>query len=197
MIQLFFVDFGGADGTRASHLARSARRGSAIGVSLLAYAVRRVFGVELPKITADEHGKPFFSQVQDMHFSVSHSGEIALCAVSDLPVGCDVERRREMKPSHIARIVSPEELAAFDFFELWTLRESFFKLHGTGLLLDARFTMSGGEIIAPYADVHCRLFDEIPGYAAAVCSYGAELPSGVIQVPIETVFNTQASQCLS
>lgn len=39
-----------------------------------------------------ENGHPFFSNAEDLHFSISHSGEMAMCIVSDTPVGCDVEK---------------------------------------------------------------------------------------------------------
>ena len=38
-----------------------------------------------------ENGKPYFKNDLYFHFSLSHSGERAMCAVSDEPIGCDVE----------------------------------------------------------------------------------------------------------
>ena len=37
------------------------------------------------------NGHPFFRNRQDIHFSLSHSGNRAMCVISDSPVGCDVE----------------------------------------------------------------------------------------------------------
>ena len=38
-----------------------------------------------------ENGHPFFINAENLHFSISHSGEMAMCIISDNPVGCDVE----------------------------------------------------------------------------------------------------------
>ena len=43
------------------------------------------------KIAYNESGKPYFKNDKDFHFSLSHSQERAMCAVSDEPIGCDVE----------------------------------------------------------------------------------------------------------
>ena len=42
------------------------------------------------KIAYGESGKPYFKNDPDFHFSLSHSHERAMCAVSDDPIGCDV-----------------------------------------------------------------------------------------------------------
>ena len=44
------------------------------------------------KIAYSESGKPYFKNDLDFHFSLSHSQERAMCAVSDEPIGCDVEQ---------------------------------------------------------------------------------------------------------
>ncbi len=38
-----------------------------------------------------ESGMPYFKNRSDLHFSLSHSGERAMCAISSKPIGCDVE----------------------------------------------------------------------------------------------------------
>ena len=49
---------------------------------------------ELPlEIAAGENGKPFFPG-KDLYFSLSHSDDLALCALSDRELGADVQRQR-------------------------------------------------------------------------------------------------------
>ena len=71
--------------------------------------------------TYTENGKPM---TDGAFFSVSHSGDIVACAVSDREVGLDVECRRPA-PSRVADAVGSE-----DFWQFWTRREAAIKCCG-------------------------------------------------------------------
>lgn len=92
--------------------------------------------------TAGAVGTPVF-------VSIAHSGDHLACAVSDLPVGVDIE---EMQPrKHLGTLIEattteaeraalPQLLADDDddarmlaFFQLWTLKEAWIKCHGGNL----------------------------------------------------------------
>jgi len=182
-MELFCTDIRGLDETRALYPGRSPRRGSAFGVSLLAYAVKQVWGAELPQIGALETGKPYFMDRPGWHFSVSHSRTHVLCALSEFPVGVDVETRREMSPAHILRLTRGFDPGELDVFELWVLRESLYKLTGRGDLRSMPFSMKEGVIYPPVPDVSCRLYEDIPGCAAAVCSFHGAFPEKIKFVP--------------
>lgn len=86
----------------------------------------------LPPVGRSPRGKPFFPGREDCFFSLSHSGGIALCALSDGPVGVDVELVRPRRAGLPAYVLSRGELARFDgsweeFYRLWTLKESWCK----------------------------------------------------------------------
>lgn len=99
--------------------------------------------VALPLITGP-HGKP---ELKDgsLFFSLSHTGDGILCAVSDSPVGADLERRRaheryealirrcfcDAERAYLAASSEPDDT----FTELWTKKESYIKLLGHGLSL--------------------------------------------------------------
>lgn len=63
-------------------------------------------------------GKPYLVNYPQLHFSLSHSDEVVMCAISDGPVGCDVERVVELSAEMRQKIGS---------IELWTLKEAEFK----------------------------------------------------------------------
>ena len=65
-------------------------------VSLLAYAVRAVWGIDLPETAVLPGGKPYFPACPQAHFSVSHTRTAVLVAVSAAPVGADVEQVRPL-----------------------------------------------------------------------------------------------------
>lgn len=93
-----------------------------------------------------ENGKPFFPDLPEFHYNLSHSGTQVLCAVSPTEVGCDVETLGEYTELLAKRFFHPEEYAALCalssadaqaemFYRLWTLKESFIKATGRGLSL--------------------------------------------------------------
>lgn len=90
------------------------------------------------KFSIDEHGKPHATDLP-IHFSVSHSKGIVVCAVSDKPIGVDIEYFRTINPKIIHRYCNDDELTYLNadphtnFFELWTAKEAYAKLIGTGL----------------------------------------------------------------
>jgi 4'-phosphopantetheinyl transferase len=92
-----------------------------------------------PRIASGQYGT-------DVRFNVSHSGMLALVAVTiGNEIGVDVEQRREVK--HLDQIASryfhPTEAAAVAatplsernnaFLRCWTAKEAVLKAHGTGI----------------------------------------------------------------
>ena len=118
--------------------------------------LRRILGVylDLPPVEiplrTGEHGKPELGPLPDrdaLHFNVSHSGDLALYAVTqEGPVGIDVEQMRPVSDlDGVADVVmSPRERAAFaaldesdrpDFFHsTWVRKEAYLKASGDGLM---------------------------------------------------------------
>lgn len=86
-------------------------------------------------------GKPYFADGA-VHFSLSHCGEVAVCAVADSPIGVDVERIPDASPLKIAkRFFTESEYNAIAsapdprsaFCELWVKKEAVIKALGVGL----------------------------------------------------------------
>lgn len=95
-----------------------------------------------------EKGKPYAVGL-DVHFNLSHSGDFVVCAVSDRPVGIDVERIRPVRARLAEKSCTPGELrwlqaapgwdetltgeALARFFRIWASKEAYFKWAGTGI----------------------------------------------------------------
>lgn len=101
------------------------------------------------KFSLNKHGKPeLLNNEKNIHFNVSHSGDIGLIAVSDIgPIGIDVEiyRKKMLTEKFARRFFSESEvkdyLALSDeqkeegFFNCWTRKEAFIKALGLGLAM--------------------------------------------------------------
>lgn len=99
-----------------------------------------------------EHGKPYVVEL-DVHFNISHSGNMVVCAVSDKPVGIDIEQIRPIDLRVAKRVFNEDELQYLfgfsptdkdfilsedtgiltRFFEVWTAKEATVKCSGIGI----------------------------------------------------------------
>ncbi len=97
--------------------------------------IRRVlfkrYGVENLVIERGGNGKPYLAN-SPLKIGVSHSGDFTALAVGECEVGLDIELRREIQSSAIARRLSEAEREE-DFFRLWTAKESYIKYLGSTL----------------------------------------------------------------
>lgn len=85
-------------------------------------------------------GKPFFENAGAPFFSVSHSGEYWACAMTDRPVGLDIQLHRGNHVEAVAaRFFHPlekewlEEAGQGRFFDVWAAKESYVKYTGRGI----------------------------------------------------------------
>ena len=124
------------------------RRRQGVGAELLLIHALRSVSPALPlplSITAEPGGKPCLPDPA-LHFSLSHSGSFAACALSDLPVGLDLEDRGRLSDALLRRSFSPEEQSLVRdatepdllFTRLWTGKESYVKATGRGILFPLR-----------------------------------------------------------
>ncbi|HEX2097121.1 MAG TPA: 4'-phosphopantetheinyl transferase superfamily protein [Solirubrobacterales bacterium] len=126
-----------------------------------------------------EGGKPRLAdEVDSPHFSLSHSGDVALIAVAGLEVGVDVERIDSSRPVErlARRLFDPEAAAALAtappperanaFYAAWTRREARAKCLGIGV----------GETL-PAIETTVTGIDVVAGFAAAVAVVGATMPA--------------------
>jgi 4'-phosphopantetheinyl transferase len=98
-------------------------------------------------ITKNEFGKPILRDYPNLHYNISHSGDYVVCAVSDRPVGIDIEqiaRSDSIKISNrifhdtekrYVKSFYSEEAQAIAFTEIWTKKEAYIKRDGRGLAI--------------------------------------------------------------
>ena len=96
---------------------------------------------ENPFFEYGEHGKPFIVGHPELHFSLSHCKEAAVCVLSRKPVGIDVESIGRYRDSVARYAMNDEELLQIQqaerpevaFTRLWTMKESLLKITGEGI----------------------------------------------------------------
>ncbi|MCI8537367.1 MAG: 4'-phosphopantetheinyl transferase superfamily protein [Oscillospiraceae bacterium] len=121
-------------------------------------------------------GKPVLS---GFPFSLSHAGDWAVCAVSDGPVGVDLERERPLRHAVERRLTAneqnelgqlPPEQWASGFFDLWVLKEAALKYTGQGLagLSQVEVSRQPVRVLLPGVSAALLPFPEA-GYHLALC----------------------------
>lgn len=157
------------NGLERAILSRAAR-------GLLEHGLREHFGVPCPEIIRLKSGKPVFSVENGLCFSISHSANAVCVGISECPIGVDIERLRHFDEGHARRLFSEAMLRDFGYFGGWTLRESVFKLCGSGSLMSMELFRRNGEIVEVGGAAFCRLYDNLPDFA---CAAAAEDPANL------------------
>ena len=115
------------------------KRRSLAGLILLRKKIAEVYGISEYEFTYNENGKPLLSFCC---FSISHSGNYVVCAVSERPVGVDTEVIRDIPFRNDYRLFTLEEVVYVNesekehtlrFFEVWTKKEAYIKAKGLKL----------------------------------------------------------------
>lgn len=138
------------------------------------------------EFVAGSYGKPQLAGIDHLHFNVSHSGEYIVIAVSDNPVGIDLEEHdiaidalgvgsmlfaeAEMQ---LLKRCSIEEACVL-FYDLWTKKEAFLKATGWGFHFEnpSQFDFSSkdcSKIKINGSHYQVSNIPHLPGYSLAIC----------------------------
>ncbi|USS87159.1 4'-phosphopantetheinyl transferase superfamily protein [Fructilactobacillus cliffordii] len=94
------------------------------------------------EFTTIANGKPLFAK-RTTAFNISHSADLVLVAISDRPLGVDVEKVKPVQLKRLKRAFTVAELAYLEklpaarqsltMLRLWTVKEAVLKETGAGL----------------------------------------------------------------
>ena len=164
-------------------------RSAAAGLLLARYARQLGFD-RFPEVREGAYGKPYFPDAPQAQFSLSHSGGYAALATSSLPVGVDIQEIRPERVMAAVRFLTepeqaqltalPQEEEVQAFFRLWTLKESYGKMTGRGLLGANAFSvdLSGPAVLPPDGRQFCLRAPE--GYCLSVSTRDGECEEPVL-----------------
>ena len=152
-----------------------------LGVELLIRKACEDFGIDYvsEEIVIGEYGKPSFKNSK-YFFNTSHSGKYALCVISDIEVGCDIEEIKDYKERVAERFFTEKENNYLKitndkeglFYRLWSLKESYMKCIGKGFgmsLQDFELDNNGNDIIIKGNDNYQFLEQTHDGYQISIC----------------------------
>jgi len=103
-------------------------------------------GYATDDLVKDKNGAPRLIKQTQLHCSISHSKEYVACAISNQPIGIDIQIMKDINYTSIAkRFFHPQEIKCLskvsensleNFYQIWTSKESYLKMLGFGLKRD-------------------------------------------------------------
>lgn len=100
--------------------------------------------IENVNINYNKYGKPYLSSFKSIKFNISHSGKYIVYAFDDDEVGIDIEQIKKINYQNICkRFFHKKEnnyiksfkknKQLYNFYKIWTIKESYVKCIGKGL----------------------------------------------------------------
>lgn len=119
---------------------------SLIAYLLTVYGIKKIFNTELSGLSFSytNFGKPYFTNYPNIHFNISHIKSKVICAISDNPVGVDIQDIVEIKKNCYSSVLSTNEIeylsthdnSNIEFLRIWAIKEAYTKYTGLGLNQD-------------------------------------------------------------
>ena len=134
-------------------------------------ALPRPIASERPSFLYNEYGAPYLAD--GPYFSISHCKQAIAVVVSDSPVGVDIEGIRKMDDGLVRKTMNTQEqtqIAAADnpaqeFIRLWTRKEAYVKMQGTGIISDMHTILQDATAVEWH-----EIADLDRGYICTICT---------------------------
>lgn len=155
-------------------------------------------------IVKNQYGKPYFYDISNQYFNVSHSGKWVVCGWGQHEIGVDVEVVDDMDIDIAKRFFAKSEYKLLMeknkeeqkqlFFDLWTLKESYIKYMGIGLsipLNSFEFIIRDGNVDLISKDsekLFFYRFDLDNKHKLAICTNDTQI-SGIKQIGLDEIVN--------
>ncbi len=167
---------------------------------LLCFAVKNEYPtMDLPiSYHYDSKGKPI-CEIENIFFSLSHSGRYVACAVSSHPIGVDIQWQKETNQNAVEKVLTKNQLdmirsmppkkQANAYYDFWCLKEALYKVTNEGSIrqpTEFEFSNLGGRLGISKGALNLQNFSTVPGYSIGVCVDGP-IPHCIFQVSVEKI----------
>lgn len=138
------------------------------------------------ELSYGKEGKPYLPEKPEICFNLSHSGEYVCCAIGDVQVGVDLQKKTPVKERIAERFFTAADIQKLSmcreeerndlFFRMWSIKESFIKLTGEGLtrgINSFEIDWQKGVILEEGKNEPSAYFKEqtiLPSYSFCVCT---------------------------
>jgi 4'-phosphopantetheinyl transferase len=125
--------------------------------------------IGMPVFLYNEHGAPYLEK--GPYFSISHCKQGIAVALSNYPIGIDIEGIRRWNEGLVRKTMNNEEQKLilsqaqpeWEFIRLWTHKEAYVKMQGTGIISDMHDILTNlppiekKEIVCPDKKYICTI----------------------------------------
>lgn len=145
------------------------------------YCNEKGFDVNELNIEVDNKGKPFFVG-ESIYFSLSHTGDLWMCAFSEFPCGLDIQETGSRDIDRIAERMYTDNEKKYvqlwgseGFYDVWVRKEALAKYTGEGIFSETVSVVSQThDLMREIAidDTELTLYDIelLPEIKCALCS---------------------------
>lgn len=178
---------------------------SLLGEILFRDAAIKEFGLTNQEITIikSKYGKPYVKAIPELQFNISHAEDWVICAIHHQAVGIDIEKKQKADLGIAKRFFTKDEyktlmdlpLTEQDdmFIRLWTLKESYLKYLGVGLVypmdhfcfqFSSDIAAIAGEENGPLLKTYLLDGD----YIVSVCAQTNQVPLNIIKIALTDLY---------
>ena len=117
-------------------------------------------------IIENENGKPYIKD-SNIYYSISHSGQYVIVCINDLPIGIDIQERKNSKKNDF---VLNESEYKYDYIDIFSLKESYIKCIGSNIshMKDITFNLDN-KILSNKDGYEFIQIKDIPNYVISIC----------------------------
>ena len=137
---------------------------------LKSYEMLTALLASTPSFLYNEYGAPYLEK--GPYFSISHCKQGIAVAVSETPIGIDIEAIRPFNEGLMRKTMNSEEQTyilsslnpEIEFIRLWTRKEAYVKMQGTGIIADMH------DILCNATNVHWEeILDVEKRFICTIC----------------------------
>lgn len=135
----------------------------------------------------NEYGKPYLTAYPNFHFNLSHTRNAIAIAISNKPIGVDIERIKTADLRVAKRFFTEQEVDYITklginvdkhFCEVWTRKEAYIKYIGKGLSVP----LNSFDVFIGNTFRHILTIEK-NGYIISACSEYDNLEFNIIELP--------------